>query len=228
MVVASGAKYRRPDIPGLRRFEGRGVWYWASPIEAKLCTKKEVIVVGGGNSAGQAAVFLARNAGSVRMMVRGKGLAASMSRYLIDRIEATGNITIMVETEITGLTGEPDGDLAGVTWRDRRRGVDGSAAIENVFIFAGADPATGWLRGCGVELDRNGFVVTGTRPPSPTGEPSSPLETAVPGVFAIGDVRSGSVKRVGSAIGEGSQVCSAIHQFLAALDGEDAKPKAAA
>jgi thioredoxin reductase (NADPH) len=216
VVVASGAKYRRPNIPGLRRFEGRGVWYWASPIEAKLCRNKEVIVVGGGNSAGQAVVYLARHAGSVRMMVRGKDLSASMSQYLIDRIKATPNITIMVETEIIGVDGAEDGDLGKVTWRDRVNGVEETGAIENIFVFAGAEPATAWLRGCGVEFDRAGFIVTGQRPVSPTGEPRSPLETAVPGVFAIGDVRAGSVKRVGSAIGEGSQVVSAIHQFLSA------------
>jgi thioredoxin reductase (NADPH) len=216
VVVASGARYRRPGIPGLRRFEGRGVWYWASPIEAKLCSNKEVIVVGGGNSAGQAVVYLARHAGSVRMMVRGRDLAASMSKYLIDRIGATRNIRVMMETEIVGVDGEADGDLARVTWRDRGNGVEETGAVENVFIFAGAEPATAWLRGCGVELDRAGFIVTGGHPASPSGEPRSPLETAVPGLFAIGDVRAGSVKRVGSAIGEGSQVVAAIHQFLAA------------
>ncbi|MCW5715837.1 MAG: FAD-dependent oxidoreductase [Bauldia sp.] len=216
VVVASGAKYRRPDIPGLQRFEGRGVWYWASPIEAKLCSKKEVIVVGGGNSAGQAVVYLARHAGSVRMMVRGKGLASSMSQYLIDRIEATPNISVMVQTAITGMDGPPDGDLAQVTWRIGKDGIEETAPIENVFIFAGAEPATAWLRGCGVEFDRAGFILTGDHPASPSGEPRSPLETAVPGLFAIGDVRAGSVKRVGAAIGEGSQVVSAIHQFLAA------------
>jgi len=216
VVVASGAKYRRPNIPGLARFEGRGVWYWASPIEAKLCSNKEVIVVGGGNSAGQAVVYLARHAGSVRMMIRGKDLSASMSQYLIDRIKATANIQIMVETEIIGVDGEHDGDLRKVTWRNRAKGVEETGAIENVFIFAGAEPTTAWLRGCGVEFDRAGFIATGQRPASPTGEPRSPLETAVPGVFAIGDVRAGSVKRVGAAIGEGSQVVAAIHQFLSA------------
>jgi thioredoxin reductase (NADPH) len=212
VVVASGARYRRPAIPDLAGFEGRGVWYWASRIEAKLCAEQEVILVGGGNSAGQAAVFLSGHARKVRMMVRAPGLAESMSRYLIDRIAATPNIELMTETEIVALRGGPDGALRAVRWRDRANGVEIEADIANVFLFVGADPATAWLEGCGVELDRAGFVKTG----APSGEIRGwALESSVSGVFAVGDVRSGSVKRVGAAIGEGAQVVHAIHGFLA-------------
>ncbi|MDB5410758.1 MAG: cyclic nucleotide-regulated FAD-dependent pyridine nucleotide-disulfide oxidoreductase [Rhodospirillales bacterium] len=208
VVVAGGARYRRPAIRELARFEGRGVWYWASPIEARLCVAEEVILVGGGNSAGQAAVFLAGFARRVRMMVRSDGLAASMSRYLIDRIEATPNIDVMPLTEVVALDGPTGHGLEEVRWRDRRSGVETVDAIRHVFLFAGADPATGWLADCGVALDKSGFVVTGEGG-------ARPLESGVRGVFAVGDVRSGSVKRVGGAIGEGAQVVQALHLFLA-------------
>jgi thioredoxin reductase (NADPH) len=211
IVVASGARYRRPAIPEIARFEGRGVWYWASPIEARLCAGNEVILVGGGNSAGQAAVFLSAHVSKVRMLVRGGGLAESMSRYLIDRIAAAPNIDLMTETELVALSGSPAGGVESARWRDRRSGVETEAAIRNVFSFIGADPATEWLRGCGVAMDKSGFVTTGNRT---SGAATSQLESSVPGVFAIGDVRSGSVKRVGGAIGEGAQVVAAIHAFL--------------
>lgn len=207
VVIASGACYRRPAIENLAAFEGRGVWYWASPIEAKLCAGREVIVVGGGNSAGQAAVFLAGHVAKVRMMIRGAAMAASMSRYLIERIAATDNIEVMTETEVVALEGSAEIGLERVRWRSRRHAAEASAPIANVFLFIGADPATRWLAGCGVALDPQGFVITSAG--------ASPLESSVPGVFAIGDVRLGSVKRVGSAIGEGAQVVSAIHSFLA-------------
>ena len=213
VVVASGARYRRPAIPEIARFEGRGVWYWASRIEAGLCSGAEVVLVGGGNSAGQGAVFLSAHASKVRMMVRGPGLAESMSRYLIDRIEGTPNIELMTRTEVTELRGPPAGALEAIRWRDRLSGKETEAAIRNVFLFIGADPATGWLAGCDVALDKTGFVLTGA---SGKDAPGSPLESSVPGVFAIGDVRSGSVKRVGAAIGEGAQVVAAIHGFLSA------------
>ncbi len=208
VVIASGARYRRPAIDRLAEFEGKGVWYWASPIEARLCANAEVALVGGGNSAGQAAVFLAAHAAKVRMMIRADGLAASMSRYLIDRIAAAPNIELMTQTEIVALEGDAIG-LRRVRWRDRGAGTEDGAAIGNVFLFVGADPATNWLAGCGVALDRSGFVVTGA---------NGPLGTDVAGVFAVGDVRSGSVKRVGGAIGEGAQVVAAIHTHLAGLD----------
>src|ERR1700722_18334184 len=212
VVVASGARYRHPAIPNIARFEGRGVWYWASQIEARLCAGEEVVLVGGGNSAGQGAVFLSAHASKVRMMVRGTGLAESMSRYLIDRIAATPNIELMTETEILALSGAAGGNLESVRWRDRRAGRETEAAIRNVFLFVGADPATEWLQGC-VTLDKAGFVMTGI-PPANGGPALSPLESSAPGVFAVGDVRSGSVKRVGGAIGEGAQVVAAIHNFL--------------
>jgi thioredoxin reductase (NADPH) len=214
VVVASGARYRRPAIPDLARFEGRGVWYWASPIEARLCAGEEVILVGGGNSAGQAAVFLAGHAARVRMMVRAAGLAESMSRYLIDRIAAAPNIELMTGTEIVALEGAPDASLERVRWRDRMTGGQSEAPIRNVFLFIGAEPATGWLDGCGVALDPAGFVLTGARCGETAGA-RAPLESSVAGVFAVGDVRSGSVKRVGAAIGEGAQVVQALHGFLA-------------
>ncbi len=219
VVVASGARYRRPDVENLDKFEGHGVWYWASPIEARLCAEQEVVLVGGGNSAGQAAVFLSGHARKVYMIIRGGGLGASMSRYLIERIEATSNIELMFNTEVVALEG-PDGSLERVRWRSRLSGEESSADIRNLFLFVGADPATGWLDGCGVTLDRGGFVVTGAQSEQNQGRPVPPLETSVPGVFAVGDVRSGSVKRVGGAIGEGAQVVAALHGFL----GGTAKP----
>ena len=163
VVVASGARYRHPAIPNIARFEGRGVWYWASQIEARLCAGEEVVLVGGGNSAGQGAVFLSAHASKVRMMVRGPGLAESMSRYLIDRIAAAPNIELMTETELVTLSGAAGGNLEGVRWRDHRAGQETEAAIRNVFLFVGADPATEWLQGC-VALDKAGFVTTGVGP----------------------------------------------------------------
>jgi thioredoxin reductase (NADPH) len=220
VVVASGARYRRPEIENLSDFEGRGVWYWASPIEARLCAEQNVVLVGGGNSAGQAAVFLSGHARKVHMVIRGGGLGASMSRYLIERIEAAANIELMFNTEVAGLEGTKDASLERVRWRSRLSGEESSFDIRNLFLFVGADPATGWLDGCGVTVDRAGFVVTGAQVKKGEGQLTSALETSVPGVFAVGDVRSGSVKRVGGAIGEGAQVVAALHGFL----GDTAKP----
>jgi len=220
VVVASGARYRRPEIEKLSDFEGRGVWYWASPIEARLCAQQEVVLVGGGNSAGQAAVFLSGHARKVHMVIRGGGLGASMSRYLIERIEAAPNIELMFNAEVTGLQGGQDGSLTRVRWRSRLSGEDSLLDVRNLFLFVGADPATGWLEGCGVVVDRAGFVVTGAPDKNSEARIASPLETSVPGVFAVGDVRSGSVKRVGGAIGEGAQVVAALHGYL----GDTAKP----
>jgi thioredoxin reductase (NADPH) len=221
VVVASGARYRRPEIERLGGFEGRGVWYWASPIEARLCSEQDVMLVGGGNSAGQAAVFLAGHARKVHMVIRGGGLGASMSRYLIERIEAAANIELVFNTEVVGLEGIEEASLERVRWRSR---LSGEASIvdniRNLFLFVGADPATAWLEGCGVTVDRGGFVLTGAARNNGQGALSSMLETSVPGVFAVGDVRSGSVKRVGGAIGEGAQVVAALHGFL----GDTAKP----
>src|SRR5207249_2811423 len=162
VVLASGARYRRPAIPKLEAFEGRGVWYWVSPIEARLCRQQHVALVGGGNSAGQAAVFLSRHAAKVSMLVRGDGLAATMSRYLIDRIEATPNIEVLTRTEVVALIGAPGSHLERVRWRRTTTGEETELPIRNLFLFVGADPATQWLQGCGVALDAKGFVRTGS------------------------------------------------------------------
>ena len=220
VVVASGARYRRPEIANLDTFEGRGVWYWASPVEARLCAGEEVALVGAGNSAGQAAVFLSGHAKKVLMIIRGGGLGASMSRYLIERIEATPNIELMFNTEITALEGDEASLLRRIRWKSRLSSDEDFADIRNLFLFVGADPATGWLDGCGVTLDRGGFVVTGAQSEQNLGRLVAPLETSVPGVYAVGDVRSGSVKRVGGAIGEGAQVVASLHGYL----GDAAKP----
>jgi thioredoxin reductase (NADPH) len=214
IVVASGARYRRPEIENLADFEGRGVWYWASPIEARLCAEQEVVLVGGGNSAGQAAVFLSGQARKVHMVIRGGGLGSSMSRYLIERIEAASNIELVFNTEVVALEGTKEVALERVRVRSRLSGECSTVDIRNLFLFVGADPATGWLDGCGVMVDRAGFVVTGAHCKKSEGQLASALETSVPGVFAVGDVRSGSVKRVGGAIGEGAQVVAALHGFL--------------
>jgi thioredoxin reductase (NADPH) len=215
VVIASGARYRRPEVPRLSEFEGRGIWYWASALEATMCAQTEVVLVGGGNSAGQAAVFLSQHASKVHMLVRGPSLAASMSRYLIDRIEATPNIELRPHTAITGLHGDAPGGLAAVSWRDQRAAADEERALRNVFLFVGADPETRWLEGCQVAVDRAGFVITGNALGTPPDQPRpAALESSIPGVFAVGDVRSGSVKRVGGAIGEGAAAVAQIHQYL--------------
>jgi thioredoxin reductase (NADPH) len=226
VVIASGARYRRPAVPGLSEFEGRGVSYWASALEAKTCANAKVVLVGGGNSAGQAAVFLAQHAAKVFMLIRGPGLAASMSRYLIDRIGATPNIELRPHTELTQLHGDRPEGLTAVSWRDRRTGVEEKTPVRHVFLFVGADPETRWLESCGVAVDLHGFVRTGQETASLDADHvPAPLESSVPGVFAVGDVRSGSVKRVGGAIGEGAAAVAQIHQYLAAARPE---PKAAA
>ena len=224
VVVASGAAYRRPDIPNLARFDGRGVSYWASPIEAKLVAGKEVALVGGGNSAGQAAVFLASSASKVHMMIRGEGLSATMSQYLVDRIAAHPRIVLHTRTEVASLQGDRGG-LTGVSWRNRDTGDEEQCPTRNLFLFVGADPNTSWLQGCWIEVDRYGFVRTGTDLDDAAlsgagwSEPRKPyaLETSIPGVFAIGDVRSGSVKRVAAAVGEGAAVVAQLHTYLTAL-----------
>ncbi len=218
-VVAAGAHYRRPAVPGLEHFEGRGVWYWASPIEARLCRQEEVVLVGGGNSAGQAAVFLSGFAHKIWMLLRGDGLAESMSRYLIDRIGATPHIEVLTRTELIAVLGSPHGRLDRVRWRHNPTGQETEKPIRNVFVFIGADPATHWLKDCGILLDRNGFVRTGLSlaPDELAVNARLPmlLESNIFGVFAVGDVRCGSVKRVGGAIGEGATVVPELHTFLA-------------
>jgi thioredoxin reductase (NADPH) len=208
VVIATGARYRRPDCANLKAMEGRGVWYWASPIEAKMCAGQEVVLVGGGNSAGQAAVFLAGHASKVWLLVRGEGLAASMSKYLIERIASIANIELRTRTEVIGLSGERESGVESVTWRHRDTKQKEMRPIRHVFMFLGADPTTEWLQDCDVAVDDKGFVTTGKGA-------RLPLETSVPGVFAIGDVRAGSVKRVGGAIGEGAAAVAQIHAFLA-------------
>jgi thioredoxin reductase (NADPH) len=209
IVVATGARYRKLDVPDYERFEGHGIHYAATAMEARLCGGGEVIVVGGGNSAGQAAVFLSREAKHVHILVRADGLAATMSDYLVQRIESSSRITLHTRTEITGLAG--DLYLSEVTWTDRRNGETTKHAISNLFVMIGAEPNTEWLAGC-VELDEKGFIVTGHSRDGVS--PISPYTTTREGVFAVGDVRSGSVKRVASSVGEGSVVVQAIHRYL--------------
>jgi thioredoxin reductase (NADPH) len=217
VVVATGARYRRLGVPNLSDFEGRGVWYWASPIEARLCRDEEIVLVGGGNSAGQAAVFLRSFAKKIWMLVRGPSLAESMSQYLIDRIKAIDNIEVLTQTEIVALHGSREKQLERVRWRNNVTGEETEKPIRHVFCFIGAEPATSWLRDSGIALDGKNFVLTGSDVP-PDARPSNngsgrplPLETSVRGVFASGDVRSGSVKRVGAAIGEGAVVGAELH-----------------
>jgi thioredoxin reductase (NADPH) len=218
VVIASGAAYRKPAIQDFERYEGHGVYYWASQIEAKLVTGQDIVLVGGGNSAGQAIVFLANFAQRVRVLIRGGNLEASMSRYLIDRIRALENVEVGTECQLRSL----DGDESGLTQVHIRRGEcteDELFVTRHLFLFIGADPKTDWLAGSGVKLDERGFVMTGEASDSP-GEANSwghgefALRTSVPGVFAIGDVRSGSAKRVASAVGDGAAVVSQIHGYL--------------
>jgi thioredoxin reductase (NADPH) len=220
VVVAAGARYRRPDIPRLQNFEGRGIWYWASPIEARMCRQEEIALIGGGNSAGQAAVFLSGFAAKIFMLVRADSLASSMSRYLIERIEMRPNIELLYQTEIAALMGTSVGRLERVRWRHSSTGAETERLIRNVFLFIGADPATDWLRACGVRLDAKGFVPTGPQAATDdnpgNGRQPLPLESNIPGIFAVGDARSGSVKRVGGAIGEGAAVVAQLHSYLAA------------
>ena len=213
VVIASGAHYRRPEVPRLAQFEGRGIWYWASALEGRMCAQQEVALVGGGNSAGQAAVFLSQHAAKVNVLVRGPSLAATMSRYLIDRIEAAPNIELHPFSALKALHGDPVTGLRGATWHNSRSNAEYDCPAQNIFLFIGAEPETGWLDGCGVQVDSHGFVCTG-QPLQAASRQPSPLESSVSGVFAVGDVRSGSVKRVGGAIGEGAAVVAQIHGYL--------------
>jgi len=221
IVIATGAAYRRPPLENLSRFEGAGVYYGATFVEAQLCTGDEVVVVGGANSAGQAAVFLAQTASRVHVLVRSAGLAESMSRYLIRRIDETPAIQLRTHTEIVALRG--DDHLESVTWRNNQTGASEEHAIRHMFVMTGGDPNTRWLGGC-IVLDEKGFIKTGPDlSPEDLSASSWPLvrqpfllETSVPGVFAVGDVRSGSIKRVASAVGEGSIAISFVHQVLRA------------
>jgi thioredoxin reductase (NADPH) len=222
VVLATGASYRRLGVARLEQFEGDGVYYAATEVEAQMCERDPVVVVGGANSAGQAAVFLAQRVGQVSLLVRGSDLGASMSRYLVDQVEAAPSIEVCLRTQISELHG--DGDLHGVTVEcdGASRRIDARA----VFVFIGADPCTGWLDDA-LAIDEHGFILTGQDlqlthlDPAADGRERAPLplETSRPGVFAVGDVRSGSIKRVASAVGEGAMAVRMIHQYLALLDG---------
>jgi thioredoxin reductase (NADPH) len=219
VIIATGAEYRKPALDNLSRFEGAGVYYGATPMEAQLCVGEEVVIVGGGNSAGQAAVFLASTSGRVHVLVRGPGLADTMSRYLIRRIEENPAIVLRTRTEIVGLDG--NGSLERIQWRDDQTGEIESHDIRHLFIMTGAVPNTRWLDGC-VVLDENGFVKTGpdlspeelAKAKWPLARRPYLLETSRPGIFAVGDVRGGNVKRVASAVGEGSIAVAFVHQVF--------------
>ena len=208
-VIATGARYRRLDVDRLDEFEGSSVHYWASPLEAKLSAGREVALVGGGNSAGQAVVFLAGAAARVTLIVR-RPLADTMSHYLVERIEGLPNVEIVVGCEISALEGA-DGALEAIRWCDRVSGLETRRQVRHLFSFIGADPNTDWLRASGLKVDAGGFLCAGPG----GGEDRLPLETSRRGVFAVGDVRSGSVKRVAAAVGDGAQVVAAIHAYLA-------------
>ena len=224
VVIATGAQYIKPAIRNLEKFEGRGVYYGATYIESQLCEAEDAIVIGGGNSAGQAAVFLSQTARKVYMLVRSEGLAETMSRYLIQRIAENPGIELHCNTEIESLDG--DEQIERVTWIDKKSGKKSTHAIHHVFIMAGASPRTEWLRGC-IALDDNGFVLTGRDLDVVMGTDHSiswpltrrpqMLETSLPGVFAVGDVRANNVKRVASAVGEGAISVHLVHRTLAEL-----------
>ena len=211
VVIASGAQYRRLAVDNLDKFDGLTVHYWASPLERNLCSGQEIALVGGGNSAGQAVVYLAEKVAKLYLIVRGPGLEASMSRYLIDRISALSNVELVTETEVVALEGN-DGVLEAARWRNRRSGLETRRNIHHMFLFIGADPNTDWLVQCHVAVDENGFVCTGAK----LGSDRPSLATSRDGVFAVGDIRSGSIKRVAAAVGEGAQVVAELHTYLAA------------
>ncbi len=207
VVIATGAQYRKLPLENFERFENQGIYYAATGMETAYCHDKEVVVVGGGNSAGQAALFLTQTAAQVYIMIRGKSLAATMSQYLLSRIEQSRRITVLTETEIVSLEGRSH--LEQVTWVNRGDGSETTRAIEDLFVMIGAQPNTSWLKGV-VALDEKGFVITG----GPQGFDSTPYATNAAGVYAVGDVRTASVKRVASAVGEGSVVISDVHRYL--------------
>ncbi|HUM05313.1 MAG TPA: FAD-dependent oxidoreductase [Terriglobales bacterium] len=222
IVISTGAQYNKPNISNLAKFEGLGVYYGATYIEAQLCGNEDVIVVGGGNSAGQAAVYMAQTAHKVYMLVRRGELSSTMSRYLIKRIEENPSIELRCNAEIEGMDGADH--LENVAWKDNKTGETVSRPIRHVFIMTGASPRTDWLQGC-LALDEKGFILTGHdleirsngHPAWPLGRSPHMLETSLPGVFAVGDVRSGNVKRVASAVGEGSIAVHLVHRVLAEL-----------
>ena len=222
IVLAAGAQYNKPPIPKLSQFEGNGVYYGATAMESQLCVGEDVVVVGGGNSAGQAAVYLSGKARKVYMLVRSGKLADTMSRYLIWRIEENPAIELHYNTEIASVDG--DGHLECISWRDGDSGQIVPHDIRHLFVMTGASPRTGWLEGC-LALDNKGFVLTGhdldratlEQKAWPLSRPPQLLETSLPGVFAVGDIRAGNVKRVASAVGEGSIAIHLVHQVLAEM-----------
>jgi thioredoxin reductase (NADPH) len=214
VVVASGARYRQLAVADLDKFEMSSVHYWATPFEAKLCARQEVVLVGAGNSAGQAAVYLASQGAKVWMLVRRPSLSETMSRYLVDRIASMSNIEVVTGAQVSGVEGS-NGILETVRWRIDATGQEVRRPIRHMFLFIGAEPNTDWLAGSGVALDAKRFVLTG----ADTGG-SHALETSRRGVFAIGDVRGTSIKRVAAAVGEGAQVVAALHAYLAQTAGE--------
>ncbi len=221
IVISTGAQYNKPRIPNLEKFEGQGIYYGATYMESQLCEQEDIVVVGGGNSAGQAAVFLSQTASKVHMLVRSGQLSDTMSRYLIQRIEENPAIELHFKTEIVDLEG--DAHLERATWRSKASGETSTNEIRHVFIMAGASPRTDWLSGC-LALDNKGFILTGRdldaateTPVWPLARPPQMLETSLPDVFAVGDVRSGNVKRVAAAVGEGSIAISLVHRALAEL-----------
>jgi thioredoxin reductase (NADPH) len=221
IVISTGAQYNKPGIANLKKFEGQGIYYGATYIESQLCENEDVVVVGGGNSAGQAAVFLSQTARKVHMLVRSE-LSETMSRYLIQRVTDNPAIELHWKTEIVALEG--DRQLQRVTWLDKSRGEESTHEIHHVFIMAGASPRTDWLQGC-IALDDKGFILTGRDLDTSAGastvlswpltRPPQMLETSLPGVFAVGDVRAGNVKRVASAVGEGAISVHLVHRALA-------------
>jgi thioredoxin reductase (NADPH) len=221
VIIATGAQYNKPRIANLEQFVGQGIYYGATFMESQLCEAEEIIVVGGGNSAGQAAVFLSQTAQKVHMLVRSGALSDTMSRYLIRRIEENPGIELHYKTEIVGLEGGTH--LERVTWQDKSNGEISTHEIRHVFVMAGASPRTEWLRGC-IALDDKGFIITGRDLDAATATPAwtqsrlpQMLETSLPGVFAVGDVRAGNVKRVASAVGEGAIAIHLVHRALAEL-----------
>ncbi len=222
IVIATGAQYKKPPLANLEKFEGEGIYYGATFIESQLCEREEVIVVGGANSAGQAAVFLSQTASKLHMLVRARELSSTMSRYLIQRLTENPRIEVHLNAEIVALEG--GARLERVVWQDKKTGETSTHAIRHVFMMTGASPRTEWLRGC-VAMDDKGFILTGRdlevpsakdqNPAWPLSRPPQMLETSLPGVFAVGDVRAGNVKRVASAVGEGAISIHLVHRALA-------------
>jgi len=217
VIIATGARYNRLPLARLTEFEGVGVYYAATQMEAQACRAAPVAIVGGGNSAGQAALFLIRSSARVHVIVRGEALTTSMSRYLIDQIERDPRITVMPRTQVTALLGE--GELEGIELLDNRRGVTSTLAVRGLFVFIGAQPSTNWLGGQ-LAQDSRGFLLTGSSIPDAQLDDTDRLplflETSRPGIFAVGDVRSGSVKRAATAIGEGAMAVRLVYERLVA------------